>query len=67
MVERLCRLQPDIRLIINKEKLTPLDVYQRILRYRNYFIAMVHLDLLPARLSLPFGGAGPVILNFKNF
>lgn len=42
VVKKLCELQPRLHLIINQENITPLDVYQRILRYKNYFVALVY-------------------------
>ena len=42
VVVRICKVQPQLHLIINQEEITPLDVYQRILRYKNYMIAMVY-------------------------
>lgn len=42
VVCRLCKLQPELHLIINQEQITPLDIYQRILRHKNYFVALVY-------------------------
>lgn len=42
IINKLCELQPKLHLIINQENITPLEVYQRILRYKNYFVALVY-------------------------
>uniref|UniRef100_A0A0N5BKE0 Autophagy-related protein 9 n=1 Tax=Strongyloides papillosus TaxID=174720 RepID=A0A0N5BKE0_STREA len=51
---RVCHVQPKIHLVINKDKITPLDIYMRIMRHENYFIAMVNRNLLPLSVKLPF-------------
>ncbi|KAI1720791.1 autophagy protein apg9 domain-containing protein [Ditylenchus destructor] len=56
VVLKLCKLQPELHLIINQDKITSLDVYQRILRYKNYFVALVYRDLLPPQINVPFVG-----------
>jgi hypothetical protein len=32
VVQRICKSQPQVHLIVNQEQITPLDIYQRILR-----------------------------------
>ncbi|KAI6236777.1 Autophagy-related protein 9 [Aphelenchoides besseyi] len=56
VVEKICQKQPEVHLIVNQEKITPLDVYQRILRYKNYMVALVDNDVLPLHLNVPFLG-----------
>uniref|UniRef100_A0A913HSE9 Autophagy-related protein 9 n=1 Tax=Strongyloides stercoralis TaxID=6248 RepID=A0A913HSE9_STRER len=51
---KICHVQPKIHLVINKDKITPLDIYMRIMRHENYFIAMVNRNLLPLSVKLPF-------------
>ncbi|VDM46992.1 unnamed protein product [Toxocara canis] len=63
VVKRVCQMQPQLHLIINKERLTPLDVYQRILRFKNYFVSFVNKELLPPVLHVPFMGPIPYLSN----
>ena len=44
------------QMCIHKEELTELDVHNRILRYKNYMISMVHKQVLPLNFHLPFLG-----------
>ncbi|XP_078254067.1 autophagy-related protein 9B [Rhinoraja longicauda] len=53
---RLIRLQREQQMCIHKKELTELDIYHRILRFKNYMVAMVNKSLLPVHLSLPFLG-----------
>ncbi len=53
---RLLAAQEEYRMCIHKSRLTELDVYHRILRFKNYMVAMVNKDLLPARVNVPFAG-----------
>lgn len=47
VVQRICKRQPQVHLIVNQEQITPLDIYQRILRYKNYMVAFIdHVSLL---------------------
>lgn len=56
VVQRICKRQPQVHLIVNQEQITPLDVYQRILRYKNYLVAFIDHDVLPLHLQVPFLG-----------
>ncbi|KAI6239218.1 Autophagy-related protein 9 [Aphelenchoides fujianensis] len=56
VVEKICQKQPEVHLIVNQESITPLDVYQRILRYKNYMVALVDNDVLPLTIRVPFVG-----------
>lgn len=49
-------LQIEQRMCIHKEVLTELDIYHRILRFTNYFIAMVNKGVIPLKLDVPFLG-----------
>ncbi|VEL14910.1 unnamed protein product [Protopolystoma xenopodis] len=67
--QRLIDVQHDIFLCRGKAQLDQLDIYNRILRFNNYLIAMVNKDILPVRFPFPFtspyydvepGVSGPV-------
>lgn len=53
---RLIQLQREQQMCIHKKELTELDIYHRILRFKNYMVAMVNKSLLPVHLSLPLLG-----------
>lgn len=53
---RLLDVQKEQQMCIHKLELTELDIYHRILRYKNYMVAMVNKDLLPLKLHVPFVG-----------
>jgi len=54
--KRLIGAQSEHLMCIHKDHLTELDIYHRILRFKNYLVAMVNKGLLPMRLSVPFVG-----------
>jgi len=54
--KRLVQAQSEHMMCIHKQELTALDIYHRILRFNNYFVAMVNKDLLPLKYSLPLLG-----------
>jgi autophagy-related protein 9 len=56
VVQRICKRQPQVHLIVNQEQITPLDIYQRVLRYKNYMVAFVDHDILPLHIQVPFVG-----------
>lgn len=41
---------------IHKKDLTELDIYHRILRFKNYMVAMVNKSLIPVHLKVPIYG-----------
>lgn len=41
---------------IHKEHLTELDIYHRILRFKNYMVALMNKSLIPSKLNLPIIG-----------
>lgn len=41
---------------VQKRELSELDIYHRILRFKNYTVAMINKSLLPVRLRAPFFG-----------
>ncbi|XP_041103373.1 autophagy-related protein 9A-like isoform X1 [Polyodon spathula] len=53
---RLISLQREQQMCIHKKELTELDIYHRILRFKNYMVAMVNKSLLPIQLHLPLLG-----------
>ncbi|MCI4374287.1 hypothetical protein PGIGA_G00004660 [Pangasianodon gigas] len=53
---RLIRLQREQQMCIHKKELTELDIYHRILRFKNYTVAMINKSLLPVHLRVPFLG-----------
>ncbi|XP_075262247.1 autophagy-related protein 9A-like [Convolutriloba macropyga] len=56
ILERLKRVQSDHQMCIHKRELTSLDIYSRILRFKNYEIAMVNKDILPVKFNIPCFG-----------
>ncbi|KAJ8871308.1 hypothetical protein PR048_027625 [Dryococelus australis] len=56
-VQRRVRdVQREQQMCIHKRDLTELDIYHRILRFKNYMIAMVNKSLLPVKLNIPLLG-----------
>ncbi|KAI6075556.1 Autophagy-related protein 9B [Aix galericulata] len=53
---RLISLQREQQMCVHKKELTELDIYHRILRFKNYTVAMVNKSLLPVRFRLPLLG-----------
>ncbi|KAM6948537.1 autophagy-related protein 9B [Aplochiton taeniatus] len=54
--DRLISIQREQQMCIHKKELTELDIYHRILRFKNYMVAMVNKSLLPVQLQLPLLG-----------
>jgi autophagy-related protein 9 len=54
--EKLLLMQKKHHLCVHKQELTELDIYHRILRFKNYQVAMVNQGLLPAKINVPFLG-----------
>uniref|UniRef100_UPI00358F4151 autophagy-related protein 9A-like isoform X2 n=1 Tax=Myxine glutinosa TaxID=7769 RepID=UPI00358F4151 len=55
--ERILAVQKDQQMCIHKRELTELDLHHRILRFKNYLVAMVNKSLLPLSLPVPFMGS----------
>ena len=53
---RLKQAQTEYKMNIQKQDLTELDVYHRILRFKNYMVAMVNKNVLPCKIRIPFYG-----------
>jgi len=54
--EKLLQMQIKHHLCVHKQELTELDIYNRILRFKNYEVAMVNQALLPPKIETPFFG-----------
>ncbi|KAK0074361.1 hypothetical protein PV325_008457 [Microctonus aethiopoides] len=54
--KRVREVQKEQEMCIHKRELTELDIYHRILRFKNYMVAMINKSLLPVRLKVPFVG-----------
>jgi autophagy-related protein 9 len=54
--KKLREVQRDQQMCIHKQDLTELDIYHRILRFKNYMIAMINKSLLPLRFNVPIVG-----------
>ncbi|XP_054273338.1 autophagy-related protein 9A [Macrosteles quadrilineatus] len=55
--KRIREVQLEQQMCIHKKDLTELDIYHRILRFKNYVVAMVNKSLLPVRFNLPLLGS----------
>lgn len=53
---KIKQVQLEQQMCIHKREITELDIYHRILRQENYFVAMVNKKLLPPRMNIPFIG-----------
>ncbi|KAF3858153.1 hypothetical protein F7725_011354 [Dissostichus mawsoni] len=63
--DRLISLQREQQMCIHKKELTELDIYHRILRFKNYMVAMINKSLLPVQLQLPLLGNVGLKYNFE--
>ncbi|XP_053116346.1 autophagy-related protein 9B isoform X2 [Hemicordylus capensis] len=55
---RLISLQREQQMCVHRRELTELDIHHRILRFKNYLVAMVNKALLPVGFRLPLLGEG---------
>lgn len=56
-VQRKIRdVQSEQQMCIHKQHLTELDIYHRILRFKNYMVAMMNKNLIPAKICVPVLG-----------
>ncbi|PAV75132.1 hypothetical protein WR25_13595 [Diploscapter pachys] len=53
VVKRICEVQPRLHLMIHTEQVSAVDLFNRILRFKNYFVAMVNQKILPPTMNLP--------------
>ncbi|CAH8571838.1 unnamed protein product [Schistosoma bovis] len=51
--QRLLQSQCDFQFCAYKVNLDELDIYNRILRHKNYLIAMINQDIIPIRFRIP--------------
>lgn len=56
IVNKICEVQPSLHLTINTDQLTPFDIHNRVLRFKNYLVAMINQGILPPLLDIPFLG-----------
>ncbi|PSN50994.1 Autophagy-related protein 9A [Blattella germanica] len=54
--QKVREVQREQQMCIHKADLSELDIYHRILRFKNYTIAMVNKSLLPVKFCVPFLG-----------
>ncbi|XP_014283339.1 autophagy-related protein 9A isoform X2 [Halyomorpha halys] len=54
--KRLLDVQKEQLICIHKTELTELDIYHRILRFKNYMVAMINKSLIPPKFHLPLVG-----------
>ncbi|XP_022242594.1 autophagy-related protein 9A-like [Limulus polyphemus] len=54
--QKLLEVQTEQQMCIHKSELSELDIYHRILRFKNYMISMMNKDLLPLKFNLPVLG-----------
>lgn len=54
--KKVREVQKEQEMCIHKKELTELDIYHRILRFKNYMVAMINKSLLPVRLQVPIIG-----------
>lgn len=55
--KRVCEVQREQQMCIRKLDLTELDIYHRILRSKNYMVAMINKSVLPIHHYVPFVGS----------
>ena len=51
---RLLLAQRIHHLCIHKSELTELDIHNRLLRFKNYEVALVNKGILPPKIHIPF-------------
>ncbi|XP_013119032.2 autophagy-related protein 9A [Stomoxys calcitrans] len=54
--KKVREVQAEQHMCIDKDHLTDLDIYHRILRFKNYLVALMNKNLLPVRFTLPVVG-----------
>ncbi|XP_012285874.1 autophagy-related protein 9A isoform X2 [Orussus abietinus] len=54
--KKVIEVQKEQEMCIHKRELTELDIYHRILRFKNYMVAMINKSLIPVRLKFPVIG-----------
>ncbi|XP_070566491.1 autophagy-related protein 9A-like [Ptychodera flava] len=56
VLKKVQQVQKEQQMCIHKAELTELDIYHRILRFKNYMVAMINKSLIPVNIFLPFHG-----------
>ncbi|XP_005103745.1 autophagy-related protein 9A [Aplysia californica] len=64
---RLLEVQKEEQICIHKQELTHLDIYHRILRFKNYLVAMVNKNLLPLKMRMPLVGEHALLTHGMRF
>lgn len=54
--KKVREVQAEQHMCIDKDHLTDLDIYHRILRFKNYLVALMNKNLLPVRFNVPLYG-----------
>ncbi|XKL67657.1 hypothetical protein PGB90_003148 [Kerria lacca] len=54
--KKICEVQIEHQMCIRKKDLTELDIYHRILRSKNYLVAMINKSILPTHYNIPLIG-----------
>lgn len=54
--KKVREVQAEQHMCIDKDHLTDLDIYHRILRFKNYLVALMNKNLLPVRFTVPVLG-----------
>ncbi|KAJ6633195.1 Autophagy-related protein 9A [Pseudolycoriella hygida] len=54
--QKILEVQAEQQMCIHKDQLTELDIYHRILRFKNYMVALMNKNLLPSTICPPFIG-----------
>ncbi|KIH64886.1 autophagy protein Apg9, partial [Ancylostoma duodenale] len=60
---QLHEVQKHLQLIVDRDNVTPIDLYNRILRFKNYLVALVNTRVLPPVFNVPFIGPVPYLPN----
>lgn len=63
VVQRICEVQKHLHLKVDRDHITPFDLYNRILRFKNYLVALVNTRALPPVFNVPFIGPVPYLPN----
>lgn len=53
---RIREVQVEQQMCIHKDQLSELDIYHRILRYKNYMVALMNKNLIQSTVNVPFAG-----------
>lgn len=65
--KRVRQVQSEQQMCIHKENLTELDIYHRILRFKNYVVAMMNKGLIPSTMNIPLVGEYAILSRGLRF